>query len=81
MGLYLVLIRMVFERKGVKRVDPPCSAEIQNGKLDWGLPERFAIEIDVLALQVKVFYTVVHRPLLTETILTHLDLSVSKQVV
>ncbi len=69
MGLYLVLVRMVFERKGVKRVDPLYSAELQNGKLDWGLPERFAIEIDVVALQVKVFYTVVHRPLLAEMIL------------
>lgn len=68
MGLYLVLIRMVFERKGVKRVDPPCSAELQNSKLDRGLPERFAIEIDVLALQVKIFHTVVHRPLLAEMI-------------
>jgi len=65
----LVLVRMVLERKGVKRVDPLHSTELQNGKLDWGLPERFAIEIHVVTLKVKVFHPVVHCPLFAEMIL------------
>ena len=34
MYLYLVLIKIVFERKGVKRVDPFYSTKLYNNKLD-----------------------------------------------
>ena len=66
--LDLVFPRMIFERKGVERADALCSTELQNGKLDGGLPKYFAIEIHVATLQVKVFHPVVCRSLLAEII-------------
>ena len=34
MCLDLMFVRMILERKGVKRADPLCHAELQNGKLN-----------------------------------------------
>lgn len=64
MCLYLVFVRMVFKRKGVKRADSPGPAKLHNDKLNWGFPKHFAIKIHVAALQVKVFNLVVRRSLL-----------------
>lgn len=66
--LYLVLVRMVVKRKGVKRVDSLGSTELLNDKLDRGLPTHFAIEINEAALHVKVFQSVLHRPLFAEMV-------------
>ena len=67
MCFHLLFIRMIFKRKGVKSVNLLRSTELQNGKLDWGLPKHFAIEIHVATFQVKVFYPVC-RPLFAEMI-------------
>jgi hypothetical protein len=66
--LYLVSVRMVVERKGVKRVDPLHSTEFLNDKLDWGLSTHFAIEINEAAFHVIVLQPVLHRPLFPEMV-------------
>ncbi len=66
--LDLVFARMVFERKGVERVDPPCAIKLQNDKLDGSLSKNFAIEIHVATLQVKVFHPVIRRLLFAKII-------------
>ena len=54
---------MVFERKGVERVDPFGSMELLNSKFDGGLPKYVAIEIYVAVLQMKIFYPFIHGSL------------------
>lgn len=59
---------MVFESKGVKRVDSLCATKLQNDKLDEDFFKNFAIEILVATLQMKVFHLVVRRSLFIEII-------------
>lgn len=66
--LYLVLVRMVVKRKGVKGVDPLRPTELLNDELDRGLLTHFAIEINEAALHVKVFQLVLHRSLFAEMV-------------